>query len=219
MDTTPSTLGGQWALALIMIVIGAWVVFKYLVPIGYKEWRNAGLVQAFIVALYAEMYGFPLTIYFLTSYLHLDIPWIHFRGHLWSSLLGLGDTGAMLEMVIGLGIVFLGLTLIFRGWYLIYQARKENKLVTSGPYRYVRHPQYTGIFLALFGQLIHWPTLPTIVLFPVIVWVYYRLARKEERDMAAKYGAAYRIYSEHTPMFFPRFRQWRQLFDEAMNGI
>ena len=213
MDTTTSTLGDQWALALIMIVIGAWVVFKYLVPRGYKEWRNAGLVQAFIIALYAEMYGFPVTIYILTSFLHLNIPWIHFRGHLWSSLLGLGDTGAMLEMVLGLSIVLLGLTLIFRGWYLIYQARKEDKLVTSGPYRYIRHPQYTGIFLALFGQLIHWPTLPTLVLFPIIIWVYYRLARKEERDMITRFGDEYAVYKGKTPMFFPRAGQWRQMIE------
>jgi len=218
MDFTSTQLGGQWGLVVIMIVIGSWVVFKYLVPRSYKEWRNAGLIQAFIIALYAEMYGFPLTIYILTSYLHLNIPWIHFRGHLWSSLLGLGEGGAMLEMVIGLSIVFLGLVLIFRGWYLVYEARKADKLVTSGPYHYIRHPQYTGIFLALFGQLIHWPTLPTILLFPVIVGVYYRLARKEESDMLAKFGNQYRAYMRQTPMFFPHIRQWRQLFGEGMDG-
>ena len=129
MDLTSTQLGGQWGLALIMIVVGTWVVFKYLVPRSYKEWRNAELIQAFIIALYAEMYGFPLTIYILTSYLHLNIPWIHFRGHLWSSLLGLGEAGAMFETLVGLGIVFLGLVLIFRGWYPIYQACKGDRLV------------------------------------------------------------------------------------------
>lgn len=202
------TLGGHWGLTLIMILLGVWIVVRYLVPKSWKEWRNAGLLQAFIIALYVEMYGFPLTIYLLTGFIGLDIPWIHFKGHLWSTLLGLGETGAMIEMFIGLGIVFIGVTLIVRGWTLVYRAQKKDELVTEGVYRYVRHPQYTGIFLALFGQLVHWPTLPTLLLFPVIVRLYYHLAKKEEKRMLERFGEEYEAYMRRTPMFFPRLGDW-----------
>lgn len=206
------TLGGHWMLTLIMIVIGLWIVFKYLAPKSLKEWRNAGILQAFVIALYVEMYGFPLTIYILTAFLGLDIPWLHFKGHLWAALLGLGETGAMIEMFIGLGIVVLGISLIFRGWHLVYSAQKEDTLVTERVYRYMRHPQYTGIYLALFGQLIHWPTLPTLVLFPIIVWLYYHLAKKEEKVMLEKFGKEYETYMQQVPMFFPKPENWGKAF-------
>lgn len=206
-----ATLGGHWALTLIMIVVGLWIVVTYLAPKSWKEWRNAGVLQAFIVALYVEMYGFPLTIYLLTAYLGVDIPWLHFNGHLWAALLGLGETGAMIEMFIGFGIVIVGVMLIFRGWYLIYSAQKEDRLVTEGIYSYIRHPQYTGIFLVLIGQLIHWPTLPTLLLFPLIVWLYYRLAKKEEQHMVDTFGQAYERYREQTPMFIPRRDDWTKM--------
>ncbi|MBW2094065.1 MAG: isoprenylcysteine carboxylmethyltransferase family protein [Deltaproteobacteria bacterium] len=200
------TLGGHWILALIMIVVGMWIFFKYLAPKDWKEWRNVGLLQAFVIALYAEMYGFPLTIYLLTSFLKLNIPWLHSKGHLWATLLGLGETGAMIEMFLGLGIVFAGITLVFRGWHLIYEAQGKDKLVTDGVYSSMRHPQYTGIFIALFGQLIHWPTLLTFVFFPIIVLAYYHLARKEEKVMEEKFGEEYEIYRRRVPMFIPRIR-------------
>lgn len=202
------SLGGHWTLTLIMIVIGVWIVLKYLAPKSWKEWRNAGVLQAFIVALYVEMYGFPLTIYILTAFVGLDIPWLHFKGHLWATLLGLGEGAAMIQMFIGIGVVIVGLTLVFRGWNLVYKAQREDTLVTQGVYRYMRHPQYTGIFLALFGQLIHWPTLPTLVLFPFIVWLYYRLARKEEMTMLEKFGKEYERYMKQAPMFFPTSSNW-----------
>lgn len=208
-ESTP--LGGHWTLTLIMIVVGTWIVFKYLAPNSWKEWRNIGVLQAFIIALYAEMYGFPMTIYLLTNFLHVNIPWLHIEGHLWAALLSLGETGAMIEMFIGLGVVVTGISLIIRGWHLVYGAQQKGELVTEGIYNYMRHPQYTGIFLALFGQLIHWPTLPTLVLFPFIVWMYYHLARKEEKDMLDKFGKAYEIYMQHVPMFFPGGASWKRI--------
>jgi protein-S-isoprenylcysteine O-methyltransferase Ste14 len=206
-----TTLGGHWVLTLIMIVFGLWIVFKYLMPKDWKEWRSAGALQAFIIALYVEMYGFPLTIYLLTTFLGLDIPWLHSKGHLWAALLGLGEAGAMVEMFIGLGIVVVGIALIFKGWSQIYRAQEEDKLVTEGIYRYMRHPQYTGIYLALVGQLIHWPTLPTLVLFPLIVWLYYHLAQKEEQSLLNKFGQEFENYRQQVPMFFPHIADWRKV--------
>lgn len=203
---------GAWIVTIIMVTVASWIVFKYLVPKGYKEWRNIGLIQAFIIALYAEMYGFPLTIYLLTSFLNIDIPLIHMSGHLWSYLFGWGAGMAMVEMWVGYFFVFIGISLIVRGWRLIYAARKDEKLVTGGVYQYMRHPQYTGIYLAVFGQLIHWPTILTLALFPVIIWVYYRLARREERVMIERFGDEFTVYMERVPMFFPGRRDLTKLF-------
>lgn len=212
-------LGGQWILTLIMIVFGLWIVTKYLAPTSWKEWHSAGLLQAFVIALYVEMYGFPLTIYLLTAYLGLDIPWLHFKGHLWASLLGLGEAGAMIEMFIGFGIVVLGISFIFKGWYLVYRAQAEDELVTQGVYQYMRHPQYTGIFLAIFGQLIHWPTLPTLVLFPFIVWLYSHMAQKEEWIMLQKFGHEYESYRQQVPMFCPRLADWRRIVSGRSKAV
>ena len=209
------SLGGQWGAMIIAIVVASWILYSCLAPKSLKEWRNAGLVQAFIIALYAEMYGFPLTIYLLTSFLGIDIPWLHTRGHLWGTLLGLGDAGAMIEMFIGFIFIIAGLILMARGWRLIYSAQKTDGLVVDGIYRYIRHPQYTGIFIALFGQLIHWPTVVTLILFPVIVGAYYYLARKEEKAMISKFGDAYRLYMQSVPMFFPKLKNWRLVVEAS----
>jgi protein-S-isoprenylcysteine O-methyltransferase Ste14 len=215
MNYEDMSLGGQWGAMIIMIVIVSWILYSYLAPKNFKEWRNAGLVQAFIIALYAEMYGFPLTIYLLTSFLGMDIPWLHTRGHLWGTLLGLDDTGAMIEMFIGFAFILAGLMLMARGWRLVFSAQEKDELVTGGIYKYVRHPQYTGIFIALFGQLIHWPTVVTLLLFPVIVGAYYHLARKEEKAMISKFGETYRAYMQSVPMFFPKLKNWPLVFERS----
>jgi protein-S-isoprenylcysteine O-methyltransferase Ste14 len=215
MNYEDISLGGQWEAMIIMIVIVSWILYSYLAPKNLKEWRNAGLIQAFIIALYAEMYGFPLTIYLLTSFLGIDIPWLHTRGHLWGTLLGMGDNGAMIEMFIGFAFILAGLMLMSRGWRLVFSAQEKDELVTDGIYRHMRHPQYTGIFIALFGQLIHWPTVVTLILFPVIVGAYYHLARKEEKAMISKFGEAYRKYMKSVPMFFPKLKHLRLVFGES----
>jgi len=215
MNYEDISLGGQWEAMIIMIVIVSWILYSYLAPKNFKEWRNAGLVQAFIIALYAEMYGFPLTIYLLASFLGIDIPWLHTRGHLWGTLLGLDDTGAMIEMFIGFAFILAGLMLMARGWRLVFSAQEKDELVTGGIYKYVRHPQYTGIFIALFGQLIHWPTVVTLLLFPVIVGAYYHLARKEEKAMISKFGETYRVYMQSVPMFFPKLKNWPLVFERS----
>lgn len=215
MEAQQATLGGTWAITVFMIILVSWFIYKYLTPKSFREWRNLGLIQAFIVALYAEMYGFPLTIYILTSFFEFDIPWIHFKGHLWSSLLGLGEEWAIIEMIVGFAFVFAGLSLIMRGWKQIYEVKNEELLVTDGLYRYMRHPQYTGIFLAVFGQIVHWPTIPTIILFPFIVAAYLHLARKEEQLMLARFGDDYGIYINRVPMFFPKKELWKEFFFES----
>jgi protein-S-isoprenylcysteine O-methyltransferase Ste14 len=198
-----------WPYAILMTVIASWVLYHFLAPASWRDWASAGLVQAFIIALYAEMYGFPLTIYVLTSFLPIEIPLVHESGHLWATLLGYGRVGAGIEMAIGYALVITGLIMIIKGWVKVYYA--GGQLVTDGIYGLVRHPQYTGIFLAIVGQLVHWPTIPTLLLSPAIVLAYGHLARWEERRLIAQFGSAYADYQQHVPMFFPRWQTVRQL--------
>lgn len=213
MDTAKEA--GFWQLTVLMVVIASWLLYRYVAPQGWKEWSRAGLVQAFIIALYAEIYGFPLTIYVLSGHLGLDIPWLHQSGHLWAALFGWGDLGATLEMMTGYAFVFLGISLLVEGWREVYLAGREGRLATDRLYGVVRHPQYTAIFLAVFGQLIHWPTIPTLALFPVVVWAYIRLAWREEAQMGARFGGEYEAYRQRVPAFFPRRGEWRRLLEAA----
>ncbi len=200
---------GAWALAIIMIVIISWFLYRYLAPKTWREWANAGVVQAFIIALYAEMYGFPLTIYLLSRYFGLDKT--NLNASLWSTLLGLGETGMMIAMLLGYAFVFLGIGIFFQGWRQVHRARQQNRLVTDGLYRFVRHPQYTGLFIALFGEgIVHWPTLFSVGLFPIIVFAYVRLAKKEEQRVLKEFGEEYEAYQQRVPMFIPRRKDWRE---------
>jgi len=210
----PIAHSGIWILALIMIVIASWYLYKYLAPTSWHEWAGAGVVQAFIIALYAEMYGFPLTIYLLARFAGLDRT--ELNANLWSSLLGMGETGMMISMILGYTLLFIGIGLFFQGWRQVYQARLQHKLVTDGLYALARHPQYTGLFIALFGEgIVHWPTLFSVGLFPIIVFIYYRLALREERKVIAEFGAEYVNYKKRVPMFIPRREQWKSFVKQA----
>jgi protein-S-isoprenylcysteine O-methyltransferase Ste14 len=194
----------MWGIALIVIVIASWLLYRYLAPSTWKEWTRAGVVQAFIIAFYAEMYGFPLTIYFLARVFGLDLTWSD-GGNLWAQLFGT-EVAHIVAMVLGYAIVFSGATLVADGWRRIHQARREETLMTDGVYARVRHPQYTGLFLIVFGEgIVHWPTIVSVVAFPVIVLAYTYLARKEEEQMLEKFGDEYRAYQRRVPMFIPRF--------------
>ncbi|MDD2320126.1 MAG: isoprenylcysteine carboxylmethyltransferase family protein [Geobacteraceae bacterium] len=200
---------GMWGLAAIAIVIVSWLLYRYLAPHTWKEWARAGVVQAFIIAFYAEMYGFPLTIYFLARFFGLDLAWTQ-GGNLWAQLFGT-PMAHLVAMTIGYAIVFGGATLVADGWRRVYQARRDGRLVTDGVYARVRHPQYTGLFIIIFGEgIVHWPTIFSVIAFPVIVFAYVQLARKEERQMTEKFGDAYLEYQRNVPMFIPRRRIFSQ---------
>ncbi len=205
---------GVWGLAAIMIVLASWLLYRYLAPKTWREWASAGLVQAFIIALYAEMYGFPLTIYLMVRFFGLDSS--NVNANLWSTLFGVGELGMMVAMIAGYALLFVGIGLFIQGWRELYRARQQNRLVTDGMYGLVRHPQYTGLFIGLFGEgVVHWPTLFSVALFPVIVLAYALLARREERRVLAQFGDEYRAYRRRVPMFLPRVGRWRELVENA----
>jgi protein-S-isoprenylcysteine O-methyltransferase Ste14 len=168
-----------------------------------------GLFIGFIVALFSEMYGLPLTIYFLSQWLGASYPVLtpfsHNNGHLWLVLLGLSNSGLAMTLLhlVSNGIIFFGFYLLYAGWSLIYKS-EGKQLVTTGVYSYVRHPQYVGLFLITVGFLIQWPTLITLILWPFLILAYYRLAKREEAAVSKQFPQEFAAYKSAVPAFFPR---------------
>jgi len=202
---------GMWVVAAFNVGLFLFFILSFLKPRGSEEWRSMGVVVAFLVALFSEMYGFPLTIYLLTGWLGDAYPALqpfnHKLGHLWVVVFG-GSTLAW-AIVMGMSLVFLlmGYTLLSKGWIQIHASR--GGLVTDGIYAYARHPQYTGLFFMIVGFLVQWPTLLTVLMAPVLLLAYVHLARVEERRAEAEFAEAYNTYVLNTPAFFPPFNQWK----------
>jgi protein-S-isoprenylcysteine O-methyltransferase Ste14 len=200
---------GLWSLVVINSLIFIIFAFSFTKPGTRRDWRSFGAFSAFIVALFTEMYGFPLTIYLLSGWLAGKYPGVNFLAH---------DSGHLLEVMFGwranphfgpfhlLSSVFIfgGFWLLATSWRVLYRAQRTHRLALSGPYARIRHPQYAGFVLIMFGFLLQWPTLITLAMFPVLVFMYTRLARLEEREVLAEFGEEYEHYRRRTPAFFPR---------------
>jgi len=196
---------GIWQAVVANVALFGLFSLAFLRPRRRIEWRSMGVWSAFLVALFTEMYGFPLTIYLLTSALGdrypALFPFEHTSGHLWVTLLDLGPA-ALLPIHVASNILMLGgLVLMGLGWWQVHRAR--GAMVTTGLYGLVRHPQYTALLGIMVGALIQWPTLPTILMAPVLLVAYVRLARREEAEMGAAFGPAYEAYRAETPAFVP----------------
>jgi protein-S-isoprenylcysteine O-methyltransferase Ste14 len=200
---------GLWPLVVINSAVFIIFAFSFTKPKTKRDWRSFGAFAAFIVALFAEMYGIPLTIYLLSGWLASRFPGIdplsHDAGHLWYTVLGLkGNPHLNPIHLVSNGLVFAGFFLLAAAWKVLYQAQQEHRLAVTGPYARLRHPQYVAFILIMFGFLLMWPTLVTLAMFPVLVWMYVRLARSEEAEALAGFGEAYERYKRATPAFFPR---------------
>lgn len=201
---------GNWSAVLRVTALFTIFLFAFARPRRPAEWRNAGLTTAFFISLFTEMFGIPLTIYLLASV--VGVPaWVfgHGESHLWAlalELLGVVPLhrGVYLVMVLSIGLIALGGSLVVLGWATVYRGR--DGLVTSGIYRLLRHPQYLGLILIVVAFNIQWPTLPTLLMGPVLVIMYLRLARREDQELAAVFGEQFLDYAARTPAFLPRGR-------------
>ncbi len=208
-DASPAY--GLWGMVFVNSAVFIFFAFSFFKPKTPRDWRSFSGFSAFIVALFAEMYGFPLTIYFMSGWLQSHYPGVNWLSH---------DAGHLLETLFGwkanphlgpfhiLSFIFIGggFILISTSWHALYEAQRRNELAVTGPYARIRHPQYVGFILVMFGFLMQWPTILTLAMFPVLVWMYVRLAHAEERDSRAAFAEAYVRYVEDVPGFIPKFR-------------
>ena len=206
-DTLPAY--GLWALVIINTAVFVIFAFSFTKPKTSRDWRSFGAFSAFIVALFTEMYGFPLTIYLLSGWLQTKFPDVDFFSH---------DAGHLLEVMFGWKVnphfgpfhiasnIFIlgGFWLLASAWNVLYKAQREHRLATSGIYSRMQHPQYVAFVLIMFGFLLQWPTILTLAMFPVLVVMYGYLAMREEADMLAKFGKEHESYAARTPRFIPR---------------
>jgi methanethiol S-methyltransferase len=202
---------GLWSLVVINSLVFIIFAFSFAKPRTSRDWRSFGAFSAFVIALFTEMYGFPLTIYLLSGWVSNRYPGVDFLTH---------DAGHLLELLFGWGgdphlgpfhlasniLIFGGFILLASAWNVLYQAQREHRLATQGPYAYVRHPQYAALIMILFGFLLQWPTLLTVLMFPVLLTMYWRLSLREEREARAQFGSQYESYASRTAHFIPRIR-------------
>jgi protein-S-isoprenylcysteine O-methyltransferase Ste14 len=196
----------KWVLITINVVF--LTLFILFIPIKKKNTRlPSSVYAAFIVALYAEMYGFPLTMYVLAGafgydkFLSLEFLLIDVMGEeqfyrIFNSFIFPASKVIML----------IGILLIVFGWRQIHKARKQGQLVTTGLYAYIRHPQYLGFLLITLGLNVQWLTIITLLLWPILAILYYRLGKEEDKEMEAKFGEEFREYKRRVPGFIPRLR-------------
>lgn len=199
---------GLWVLVILNSAVILIFAASFFHPRGKRDWRAFGLFSGFIVALFTEMYGVPLTVYLLSSWLGnsvLGLDLTHNGGHLWAKLVGWkGDphlTPFHLASYLAIGG---GFWLMASAWRVLFAAQRAGELATTGAYAAIRHPQYTGFFLIMIGFLLQWPTIPTLLMFPVLLAVYRKLAISEEREVRREFGTAYDDYAAVTPRFVPR---------------
>ncbi|HAT7823895.1 TPA: isoprenylcysteine carboxylmethyltransferase family protein [Legionella pneumophila] len=201
---------GFWSLVIVNSVI--FILFAYSFTTTFKagrDWRTFGAFSAFVAAYFTEMYGFPLTIYLLSGWLSKYYPGVdlygHDSGHLLHTLFGLkGDPHFDVFHILSFVFTIGGLWVIASAWGTLYRAQKNHQLATTGLYAKIRHPQYDGFILVMIGFLLQWPTILTLIMFPILVIMYVKLAHKEEEETLREFGEEYQHYAQKTPAFIPK---------------
>lgn len=211
-DMTREPAYGLWSLVFINSLVFIIFAFSFTRPRTARDWRSLGAFSAFIMALFTEMYGFPLTVYLLSGWLVSRHPGLdvfsHEAGHLWPTLLGIkAHSHFDLFHLLSSALIVGGFALLASAWRVLHEAQRTHALAMTGPYARIRHPQYMGFILIMLGFLVQWPTLPTLLMFPVLVGMYVRLAQTEERTMRQEFGEAYSRYAAVTPGFLPARRR------------
>src|SRR3990170_3587797 len=145
---------GLWALVLINAAVFIIFAFSFARPRTARDWRSFGAFTGFLVALFTEMYGFPLTIYLLAGWLQRRYPGLdllsHNTGHLWETLLGWqGDPHLNPLHLVSNLLIAGGFILLAAAWRVLYAAQQSRRLATTGPYASVRHPQYAAFILIM----------------------------------------------------------------------
>jgi len=201
---------GLWVLVILNSAVFIIFAFSFFKPRTKRDWRSFSAFSAFIVALFVEMYGFPVTIFLLSGWLQRRAPGTdlmsHDAGHLWETIFGLkGDPHFSALHILSTVFLIGGFWILASAWPVLYRAQKARQLATQGVYARLRHPQYVGFVLIMFGFLLQWPTILTLAMFPVLVFMYVRLAISEEREAEKEFGPVWRDYAAVTPRFLPRF--------------
>lgn len=199
---------GLWSLVILNSAVFLMFAFSFFKPQTARDWRSFSAFAAFVVALFVEMYGFPLTIYLLSGWLQTRYPGLdilsHDAGHLWSTLLGeKGDPHFGVLHIASYVFLGGGFWLLSSAWNVLYHAQRRHALAVAGPYARMRHPQYVAFVMILLGFLLQWPTLLTLGMFPILVAMYARLSASEEAEMRAQFGEAWDRYAGRTPRFVP----------------
>ncbi len=201
---------GLWGPVILNSVIFIGFAFSFFKPQSKTDWRSFNAFSAFIVALFVEMYGFPLSIYLLSGWLATKYPGVDFlthdNGHLIHTLLGMkGNPHWDIFHILSNVFIFAGFIMLSNAWHVLWKAQRKHKLANTGIYARMRHPQYVAFIAVMFGFLLQWPTLVTLAMFPVLTYMYVRLSLKEEKISEAEFGDEWRRYAAITPRFFPKF--------------
>lgn len=206
---------GNWFLVNISVVIFLIFLKSAFRPRTKTDWQTYKSFSAFIIALFAEMYGFPLTIYLLTSFFgnkFFNIDFTHDSGHILNKILNIsGDPHFSWLHLVSNGLIVGGFILISGAWKVLYEAQRKNVLATTGAYKYIRHPQYSGFILIIVGFLLQWPTLITLIMAPILIIRYITLAREEEKEIKKRFGSEFEDYKNITPAFFPSLKNFVEL--------
>ena len=191
---TIAVITQQWHIVVLNVV----VFLGLLIPLSFRRkanWKEYGLVGAFFVSLFVEMYGLPLTVGLASNYF---FPGSQQAVQLQGTAFNFLGVGFLMTSAMAYGLLLMaaGAILIGLGWKQLYRSKSKG-VVSTGLYSYSRHPQYLGFMMVVIGWLVGWPTILTILFAPVLVYKYVRVSRTEEKELQAELPG-YRSYKEAT---------------------